>query len=299
MLTTHQSCVLSHAYYTTWKTPDFVSSPVSDPISITNSPFVILGRISPLLLRIPAFQYSNHVSISHAKHRWAIQARVKTSRWSRSGIDQSYCWRCFRWVSTLYLIIPQLIIQYRRRQSRSQPREEPSRQQYSHRSDWYAKPCLLAYFKSSCCCRTRSVLYSIVSHYWQKRYCLGWENKAQSTTPLNKFFPSGSRHIVLSETEATSLSTDSITVKTSHPIPEGLGESLGNGEYRIPFVTAAIATGSKYAFPSRPATTNEEENKAALRKMQQEVKDSQSVLVIGGQFDWLTSNTWKLIPSVL
>ncbi|PWN44287.1 FAD/NAD(P)-binding domain-containing protein [Ceraceosorus guamensis] len=99
-----------------------------------------------------------------------------------------------------------------------------------------------------------------------------FENKIFA--PVAGFFPKDSRHIALGSTEVTSLGKTSVTI--SKP-----AESL-SGVTEIPFAYAIIATGSSYAYPSRPVAVDVATSKANLKKTQEDIKQAKSILVIGG-----------------
>lgn len=71
----------------------------------------------------------------------------------------------------------------------------------------------------------------------------GWEDRCMAVTPISKFFGGNSRHLSLGGTEAVKLAADHIIVKTNNVFPEGLGERIGEGEYKIPFAYCALAAG--------------------------------------------------------
>ncbi|CAD6924487.1 unnamed protein product [Tilletia laevis] len=99
----------------------------------------------------------------------------------------------------------------------------------------------------------------------------GWEDKV--FFPLNSFFgPSDkTRHIVRSGTRVVEISNTDVLVKT-----------LSGEEERISFEYAILATGSTYPAPARAGSPKTAEAKAALQKLQAQVKDAKSVLIVGG-----------------
>ncbi|ORY85351.1 hypothetical protein BCR35DRAFT_53716 [Leucosporidium creatinivorum] len=100
----------------------------------------------------------------------------------------------------------------------------------------------------------------------------GWEDKV--TVPLTAVFPKDSRHVVLGGVKVVQLGAESIKLEKA---VEGFGSE-------IPFEYAVIATGSSYATPTRIAQGAETEADVwkTLKEFQSDVKDAESVLVVGG-----------------
>ncbi|KAE8210070.1 hypothetical protein CF327_g6004 [Tilletia walkeri] len=91
--------------------------------------------------------------------------------------------------------------------------------------------------------------------------------------PLDNFFgPSDkTRHVIRSGTRVLEISNTDVLVKT----PAGTEE-------RIPLEYAILATGSTYPAPARASSPKTAEAKASFKKMQAQIKDAKSILIVGG-----------------
>ncbi|GAA6006294.1 hypothetical protein JCM11491_002098 [Sporobolomyces phaffii] len=93
-----------------------------------------------------------------------------------------------------------------------------------------------------------------------------------SIAPLDHLLPAGSRHKILEGYSVDSLQDQSVTLDRAHP-------ELGR---EIEFDYCVLATGSSYPFPCRPPPGSTEESIAELfKKLQAEIAESESVLILG------------------
>ncbi|KAK0553402.1 hypothetical protein OC846_001324 [Tilletia horrida] len=99
----------------------------------------------------------------------------------------------------------------------------------------------------------------------------GWEDK--TFVPLEGFFGPAdkTRHIVRPSTKVIEVTNSDVLVQT----PTGQEERIG-------FEYAILATGSAYPVPARPASAKTLEAKAALTKLQADVKAAKHILIVGG-----------------
>ncbi|CAO1621893.1 unnamed protein product [Sympodiomycopsis kandeliae] len=92
-----------------------------------------------------------------------------------------------------------------------------------------------------------------------------------SFADLDSFFPSGSRHVVLKGTEVKQLHANSLTLSKEF-----------EGSTQLDFAYAVLGLGATYNPPSRPASVSKQEAIAGQRALQAAVKQSKSLLIIGG-----------------
>ncbi|KAK4056997.1 hypothetical protein OIO90_001897 [Microbotryomycetes sp. JL221] len=99
----------------------------------------------------------------------------------------------------------------------------------------------------------------------------GWEDKPVVT--LSKLVPENSRHKLIINNAVTELHDHHVVLNKTDP-------DFGN---RINFDYVIIATGSNYVFPCRPSrsATNVEEVVQQFRQTQRDIKNSNSILVVG------------------
>lgn len=126
---------------------------------------------------------------------------------------------------------------------------------------------------------------------------IGWEGK--SLKSLQGFFPSGSRHVLLSGTKVVELGDGFVYVDCSHP-------ELGFPSERIEFDASllnlslfssdvpahprfaplsqicVLAIGSLYPFPMRPHSTTLIEAKQSYLESQIKIKGFQNIVLVGG-----------------
>ncbi|KAM0749231.1 FAD/NAD(P)-binding domain-containing protein [Meredithblackwellia eburnea MCA 4105] len=95
----------------------------------------------------------------------------------------------------------------------------------------------------------------------------GWEDKI--TCPLDHIFPSGSRHLLLTDHRAVKLEANRVILEPSR---------------EIEFEYAVVASGSIYEFPCRAPNGSSSLSacRESLKALQEDIKSSNAILVCGG-----------------